>query len=239
MKLELIFEDDDLILVNKPTEMLTIPDRFDTSKPSVYGELNKIFGKVFIVHRLDRETSGIIVFAKNEAAHRHLSIQFEKHETAKIYLALLEGVMHQTEGDIDKSIGEHPSVPGKMAISKTGKSAQTSYKLVEQFKHFSLVEAQIKTGRTHQIRVHFKSIGYPLAVDPLYGRNTEIFLSEVKGRRFRIGKFEEERPIMSRTTLHAHKLTFRHPTTEEVVSFQSELPKDFSALVKQLQKWGK
>ena len=117
-KPDIIFEDDHIIVVNKPANLLTIPDRFDNTKPSLYADLNQIFGKVFIVHRLDRETSGIIVFAKNEEAHRHLSLQFENHETHKIYLALLDGVMHQEEGEIDRPIAEHPTIPGKMTVAK-------------------------------------------------------------------------------------------------------------------------
>ena len=239
MKPTIVFEDDEIIVVNKPADLLTIPDRFDTAKPSVYAELNKIYGKVYIVHRLDRETSGILVFAKNDVAHRHLSIQFENHETSKIYTALLDGVLHQDEGEINKPIAPHSSVAGKMVVAKRGKDSLTFYKAVEKFKYFTLVEADIKTGRTHQIRVHFQSIGYPLAVDALYGRRSELKLSEIKAKSFKIGKFEEERPIMSRTTLHASKLMFKHPKTLEMLTFETELPKDFSALLNQLRKWGK
>lgn len=239
MKPTIIFEDNDIIVVNKPADLLTIPDRFDTNKPSVYGELNKLYGKVFIVHRLDRETSGILVFAKNEEAHRHLSIQFEKHETAKIYTALLDGVLHQDEGEINKPLAPHSSVAGKMVVANRGKESLTFYKVIERFKYFTLVEADIRTGRMHQIRVHFQSIGYPLAVDPLYGRKTEIKLSEIKSNRFKIGKFEEERPIMTRTTLHASQLSFKHPVTLEDMTFTAELPKDFRALISQLGKWGR
>ena len=121
-KPDIIFEDDHIIVANKPAQLLTIPDRFDASKPSLYADLNERFGKVFIVHRLDRETSGIIVFAKNEEAHRNLSLQFEKHETQKVYLALLDGVMHQEEGEIDRPIAEHSAIPGKMRIQRTNES---------------------------------------------------------------------------------------------------------------------
>ncbi len=239
MKLDIIFEDDDVILVNKPSDMLTIPDRHDADKPSVYGNLNKIYGKVFIVHRLDRETSGVIIFAKNEAAHRHLSMQFENHETSKIYIALLDGALHNEEGEINKPIAPHISVPGRMVIAKRGKESLTLYKVTERFKHFTLVEANIKTGRTHQIRIHFQSNGYPMAVDSLYGRRNEFYLSEIKGGKFRIGKFDEERPLMTRTTLHALKLTFLHPTKLEMMTFEAPMHKDFTATLSQLRKWGK
>ncbi len=238
-KLDIIFEDDHIIVANKPAHLLTIPDRFDATKPSLYADLNERFGKVFIVHRLDRETSGIIVFAKNDDAHRNLSLQFEKHETQKVYLALLDGVMHQDEGEIDRPIAEHSAIPGKMTIAKRGKASLTLFKVTERFKHFTLVEADIRTGRTHQIRVHFQSLGYPLAVDVLYGRRTELFGHDFK-KKFKVGKFtEEELPLMKRTTLHSFRLSFRHPVSNELVSFESELPKDFRALLNQLRKWGK
>lgn len=238
-KPDIIFEDDHIIVASKPAQLLSIPDRFDATKPSLSAELTQIYGKIFIVHRLDRETSGIIVFAKTEEAHRHLSLQFENHETQKIYLALLDGVMHQDEGSIDRPIAEHPTIPGKMTIAKKGKESLTLFKVIERFKHFTLVEADIRTGRTHQIRVHFQSLGYPLAVDVLYGRRDALFGRDIKNK-FKVGKFtEEELPLMKRTTLHAFKLTFKHPLSNETVSFESELPKDFRALLNQLRKWGK
>ena len=165
MKLDIIYQDDQIVVVNKPAELLTIPDRHDATKPSLYGELNKIFGKVFIVHRLDRETSGILVFALNEDAHRDLSMQFENKETRKVYLAILDGSMHADDGEINKPIAEHTSVPGRMVVAKRGKESLTLFRVVERFKHFTLVEADIRTGRTHQIRVHFQSISYPLDVE--------------------------------------------------------------------------
>jgi RluA family pseudouridine synthase len=236
--MNIIYQDDHIIIVNKPSDILTIPDRFDASKPNLYAQLNKIYGKVYVVHRLDRETSGIIIFAKNENAHKVLSQQFENHETTKIYVALLDGVMPENEGVIDKPLAPHPTIKGKMTIAKRGKSSLTEYKVVERFKHFTLVEADIKTGRTHQIRVHFQSQGYPLAIDVLYGRRNEIFANEIKNK-FKYAKFGEERPLMARTTLHAFRLTFKHPLSYETMTYEAELPKDFNALINQLRKWGK
>jgi 23S rRNA pseudouridine1911/1915/1917 synthase len=238
LKPDIIYQDDHVVVVQKPSDLLTIPHRFESQQPSVSRYLTDKFGKIFIVHRLDKETSGLVVFAKNEDAHRHLSIQFEKKEAQKIYLALLDGLLHDDEGRIDKSIGEHPSIAGKMMISREGKPSLTLFKTIERFKHFSLVEADIKTGRTHQIRIHFQSIGYPMAVDSVYGRRAALFISDIKARS-KQGKFTEEpTPLMARTSLHAHKLTFTHPLSNEVVSFESELPKDFRATLAQLRKWG-
>ncbi|MFN0174821.1 MAG: RluA family pseudouridine synthase [Saprospiraceae bacterium] len=235
---DLIYEDEQILVVSKPAGLLTIPDRAG-NQDSLVAALQSKYGKVFIVHRLDRETSGILCFARNEAAHRHLSMQMEHHTADKFYLALLDGVLHHEEGEIDKPIGEHYHIPGKMAVTNSGKSSLTFYRTLERFQRFTLVEAQIKTGRTHQIRVHFQSIGYPLAIDALYGRREQFLLSEIKGKKYKLGKFtEEERPIMARTSLHAARLRIQHPTTGEIMEFHAELPKDFAAVLNQLRKWG-
>ena len=238
MKPEILFEDEHIIVADKPAGMLSIPDR-NGNKDNMVTALERQFGKVFIVHRLDRETSGVICFARNEAAHRHLSIQFERHTTDKFYLALLDGVLHHDEGEIDKPIGEHPVIPGKMAITHPGKPSLTFYRALERFKRYTLAEALIKTGRTHQIRVHFQSIGYPLAVDALYGRRAAFYLSEIKGKAYKSGKYtEEERPLMDRTSLHAYRLRVDHPVSGERMEFRAEVPKDFAAVLNQLRKWG-
>ncbi len=238
MTIQILHEDEHLLVINKPSGLLSIPDRAGNPDSAV-GHLQAKFGRIFIVHRLDRETSGVMCFARNEAAHRHLSMQFEKHTSDKFYVALLDGVLHHDEGEIDKPIAEHPSIPGKMSANQSGKPALTFYRVLERFKQFTFVEAQIKTGRTHQIRVHFKSIGYPLAVDALYGPRAQLFLSEIKGRKFKLGKFtEEERPILERTALHSFRLRLDHPATGERLEFKAEMPKDLAATLAQLRKWG-
>lgn len=238
IKPTIVHEDDDLIIVNKPPHLLTIPDRYDPTKPNLYHWLNERYGKVFVVHRLDRETSGILCFAKNEVAHKNLSQQFEGRSTQKIYYVLVEGAP-QDSGVINKPIAKSMTTTGRMVISDRGKESVTHYEVVERFKNYTLLTADIKTGRTHQIRIHFESMGYPLAVDKIYGRKEAFLLSEIKLRKYRLGKNQEERPLMSRTTLHAYQLSMNHPSTGERLHFTADLPKDFSAVVKQLRKWGK
>ena len=236
-KPEIVFEDEEIIIVNKPPFFLTIPDRFARERPNVQAFLSASRGEVFVVHRLDKETSGILCFAKNAEAHKNLSKQFQERTVEKIYLTLVDGQMHQTEGTIDKPIGPHPAGDGRMMIAKSGKPSITHFKVKEQFQNFALVEAEIKTGRTHQIRVHMKAIGYPLAIDAIYGSRESFLLSEIKGRRYNLGKLQEERPLMTRSALHAFRLVLDHPVTGTRLSWEADLPKDFGAVVKQLQKW--
>lgn len=237
--IDLLYEDDDLLIISKPADVLTIPDRHSPEKFNLQDYLKDRFGQVWTVHRLDRETSGVLCFARNAEAHRHLSQQFEARTVDKGYLALVDGVPFPREGEIDQPIGPHPSQPGKMAVSRDGKSSLTLYRTLELFRSFALVEAVLKTGRTHQIRVHLAAIGHPLAVDPLYGKRDAFYLSEVKGAQYRIGKYQEERPLMTRATLHAAFLQLDHPVTLERRRFEAPLPKDFQAVLTQLRKWGK
>jgi len=235
-KIITVFEDDDLIILSKPAHVLSVPDRYDVNIPNLYHYLKRKHEKVFIVHRLDGETSGIICFAKNEAAHKHLSKQFQERSVRKVYCALIDGKPMDAEGTIDLPIAEVSSRRGQMRIDKgKGKQALTTYKVTKQFRHFAVVEVQIHTGRTHQIRVHFQAIGHPLAVDKTYGQRDAFYLSEVK-RYYKLKKFEEERPIINRVSLHAHQLFLIHPTTSETVHFTAPLPKDLAVAIKQLEK---
>lgn len=236
---EIIYQDEAIIIVNKPPNYLAIPDRFVADRPNVLRFLQQKFEEVFTVHRIDRATSGILVFARNEEAHRNLSQQFQNRQVDKTYLALVEGQLHLEEGTIDKPITKHPVIAGKMIINRNGKPSVSHYKVVERFKNYTLLEVKIETGRTHQIRVHLENIGYPLAVDEIYGRKAAFYLSEVKLKKYNSSKNETERPLMSRSTLHAAKLSFTHPTSQERQTVTGALPKDFSALLKQLRKWGK
>ncbi|MEN9523067.1 MAG: hypothetical protein RL065_1444 [Bacteroidota bacterium] len=235
--LEIIFEDDNYIGINKPSGMLTIPDRFDGNLPSVIGELKKKYTDVFTTHRIDKFTSGVLCFAKNEAAHKHLSLQFEHHTLHKTYTTLVHGET-PAEGIINYKIIEDGFHPGRMEASeKYGKDAITKFKTLRNYKaNISLVEAYPETGRTHQIRVHFLAIGHPLLIDEMYGTDQPFLLSSVK-KKYKFGKFQEnENPLMSRLSLHASKLSFKNIVDEKPIIIEAPLPKDFMAVIKQLEK---
>ncbi len=236
MKTERLYEDDDLIIVNKPARMLAIPDRFDAQLSSVRGLLQAEEGRpVFVVHRIDRDTSGVIVFAKHEAAHKYLSGLFERHEVGKFYAGLVLGTPSPESGRIEAPIAEHSSIKGRMIVSARGKASVTDYRVVESWALHALMQWQIHTGRTHQIRVHMQHVGHPIVCDELYGDGRPFLLSSIK-RKYNLGKGEEaERPLLSRLALHAYKLSFAGPNGKEITA-EAPLPKDIAACVAQLRK---
>lgn len=232
-----VFEDDDIVIVNKPAGMLSIPDRYNPSIPNMYALLAEQYGNIFTVHRLDRDTSGIICFAKNEEAHRQLSLQFHRHTVVKIYHAIVQGRLSSPEGEINLPLAPNPMRGGTMRVDKReGKPSRTQYRLLSAFQHFSYVEARIFTGRMHQIRVHLQAIGHPLMVDEYYGKKTTFFLSEVKPR-YHTKSTEAEQPMLARVPLHAYALTLQHPTTNETITLSVPLPKDLRAVLNQLEKY--
>ena len=237
MNIEKLYEDDDLIIVNKPAGLLVVPDRFNHELPSLNKMLESKAGqKIWIVHRLDKDTSGVICFAKNEVAHRYLSMLFQERDVNKFYAGLVIGIVNPPEGRIENFIAEHPAANGKMIVAKKGKAAVTDYKVVEQWPLYSLLQFQIHTGRTHQIRVHMQSIGHPIVCDELYGDGQPFMLSNIK-RKYRMSeKDEQEKPLLSRLALHAYRLEFIKEDGTEVIA-EAPLPRDIAACVKQLNKW--
>ena len=239
MNIEKLYEDDDLIIVNKPAGMLVVPDRFNHELPSLNRTLEAKLGqKIWVVHRLDRDTSGVICFAKNEVAHRYLSILFQERDVNKFYAGIVLGIVNPPEGRIESPIAEHPAANGKMIVAKKGKMAVTDYKVAEQWPLYALMQFQIHTGRTHQIRVHMQSIGHPLVCDELYGDGEPFMLSHIK-RKYRLSeKDEQEKPLLSRLALHAYRISF-HKEDGTLIDVEAPLPRDMAACVKQLNKWAK
>lgn len=231
----ILFENEDMIVINKAAGLLSIPDRFDERLPSLSGMLEQRSGKIWIVHRLDKDTSGVIVFAKNEATHRFLSGQFLNRKTEKIYMGLVAGRIWEKEGTIETPVMEDPKKKGKMITGKKGKEAITQYEVLESFNLYTYLKIKIFTGRTHQIRVHLQSIGHSIAMDGIYGSGKPFYLSFIK-KKYRTGKFqEEEKPLMNRMALHAFSLSFEDKNGQRL-SFEAPLPKDFQAVLNQLRK---
>lgn len=231
---QIIFENDDFVAINKPAGMLTIPDRAG-KEASLKELLKQQYGNIFTVHRLDRDTSGLVVFAKNEATHKQLSQAFESRDVEKLYLGLVLGTPAPPAGTIDVPIAEHPVKRGVMITAKRGKASVTDYTLLENFRFFSWMQFQIHTGRTHQIRVHVKHIGHPVVCDAVYGDGKPVLLSGIKKKTFNLSKSEEaERPLLSRLALHSWKLTFK--VNKQHFEIEAPLPKDLKATLQQLRK---
>ena len=210
--LDIYYEDDDLLVVNKPKGMVVHPANGNESGTLVNalmyhckGSLSGINGEIRpgIVHRIDKDTSGLLVVAKNDKAHEGLAAQFKEHSVTRVYNAIVYGNLKDDEGDIDAPIGRHKTDRKKFCVTEVNsKSAFTHYKVLERLKGFTLIECRLKTGRTHQIRVHMQSIGHPLAGDPVYGPKNII--SELDGQ-----------------ALHRGVIGFVHPVKKEYMEFSA------------------
>lgn len=233
-KLNIIFEDDNMLAVNKPAGMLSIPDR-KQSEPSLKDILLHKYENIFTVHRLDRETSGLIIFAKNETTHKYLCGLFTDRKIEKIYVGIVKGKPRINNGSILGAIGENPARKGMMNVHRNGKPSHTDYEVLVAHDSYSLLKFILHTGRTHQIRVHSKEIGHPLACDELYGDGKPVLLSTVI-KKYNLSKNEEEeRPLISRVALHSYQLNFTNINGEEI-KLEASIPKEFLVLMKQLNK---
>lgn len=240
MEVSVLYEDNDLLVLDKPAGVSVLADRgsdrcFLDILTERWGEKGE---RPLVVHRLDKGTSGAIIFAKGSDAARAVSTQFETRTVKKTYLALVSGRPVPPEGTIDIPLAPHPGKPGiVVANAGRGKPALTFYRVIESFCSCSLVEARPQTGRTHQIRVHFKVLGYPLAVDPVYGGQSALYLSAFR-RGYRPSPRRPEKPLLDRLSLHASAIEVRHPVTGEAVRFEAPLPQDFRITMRQLRKYG-
>ena len=239
-KLTILLDNSEVVAIHKPPALATIPGRGESTSAfeQLAAQLNlphtgQTDPRLRVVHRLDKDTSGVLLFAKNIAAQRHLSHQFQNNTVQKEYLALVAGRPTEDEGEIEARIAPHPANPKLMAISKQGRPARTLWKVEKRFRNYTLLRVFPKTGKTHQIRVHLRHAGMPLAVDPLYNPQAPpLLLSHFKRDYRHTG---EERPLMGRLTLHAEKLRFKD-LSEVEIELISPSPKDFRATVNQLSK---
>lgn len=231
-----IYQDDQIVVLNKRSGLLIAADRYDTEAPRLDLEAEKEFGKLFAVHRIDKDTSGIIIYSRNPEAHKALSLQFQERQVEKTYHCLVHGHPLWTELKADLPLlpdgdARHRTVVNK----KIGKPSLTEFRLLGSCGPFSWVEAKPKTGRTHQIRVHLAENKFCIVCDPLYSGNQKpVRLSEIK-RSWRGDEFEEQ-PLLSRLALHAYKISFNHPVTGERLTFTAPYQRDMDALRKQLAK---
>ena len=238
--LDVLYEDDVIAAVNKPPGMVVHPAKghwagtLAAALQFHFNQLSTAGGatRPGIVHRLDRDTSGVIVVAKTDRAHLRLAEQFEARTVEKEYFAVCAGVPGRDRDVIDLPIGAHPYQREKMAIRRdhtTSRPAQTFYEVIERFAGFSAVKVLPKTGRTHQIRLHLASIGCPVLCDKLYGGRSQITRGELTGDR------ADETVVLARQALHARRLKIRHPTSGEVLEFVAPLPGDIEAVLQVLR----
>ena len=223
---DVLYEDSDIIVINKPKGMVVHPANgnpdgtlVNAVKAICKDSLSGIGGDIRpgIVHRLDKDTSGVIMVAKNDKAHINLSEQIKNHEVEKTYIALVKGFVKENEATINMPIGRSTKDRKKMAVNKNGKNAITHFKVVERFKNYTLLEVKIETGRTHQIRVHLSEIGYPIVGDATYSNGKNEW--KIEGQ-----------------CLHAKSLKFKHPITGKEMFIEAPLPEYFQKVIEELKK---
>ena len=224
MDIDIVYEDDDVMVINKKSGVVVHPAPGNYSGTLVNGlmylskDLSHVNGEFRpgIVHRIDKDTSGLLIVAKNDKAHRILAEELKEKKVKRKYLALVSGVINHDVGEIDAPIGRDPSDRKKMCVTSTNsKDAITHFRVLERYKNASLIECELETGRTHQIRVHMKYINHPVINDPVYGKNNH-------------GEFGQ--------LLHAKEITFTHPTTKEVMTFSCEVPEEFNKILEEYKE---
>ena len=224
--LDIVYEDNDIVVVNKQKGLVVHPGNGNPDGTLVNAIMNKckdslsgIGGEIRpgIVHRIDKDTSGLLIIAKNDEAHINMSEQIKNHEVKKTYLALIRGVLKENNATIDMPIARSTKDRTKMAVSKTGKNAVTHVKVLERFKGYTYIEVNIETGRTHQIRVHLSQIGYPIVGDYVYSNGKNPF--DVVGQM-----------------LHSYKLEFKHPITGKEMCLVADIPDYFKRVLDELRK---
>lgn len=243
--LDILFEDDDLVVVNKPADMIVHPGRGAANWTGTltnallfhFGKLSTVGGEIRpgIVHRLDRDTTGILLVAKNDWVHQHLAGQFEHRKVVKEYLAISYGGPDRDSDYVEKPIGTHPNIREKMAIRddpRFGKSAVTFYQASQRFRGYCVFDVRPHTGRTHQIRVHLAYIGCPIVADRPYSGRNELRLSELTPTTD-----ADDRVLIARQALHARRLRFYHPKAKKLMDFTAPIPADMQTTLDALEQF--
>lgn len=213
--MKILYEGEHLLVVDKPAGLSVLPDGWEQDAPYLSKMLEEKYGRIFIIHRLDKVTSGVMVFARGEASHRALNIQFEKHEVQKVYHALMEGNLKWEEKVVKLPLRVNVGHKHRTVVDdRNGKPSETSFRILKRYQAAAWVEASPITGRTHQIRAHASALGHPLLGDILYGA--------------------KESKTISRPALHAYSLTFTHPSSNDHVTFTANHPEDFATALKLL-----
>lgn len=237
--LDILYEDEDLIALAKPPGIVVHPARGHSDGTLVNALLHHCRelaagrggDRAGIVHRLDRDTSGVLVACKDDRIRSRLATQFEYRQVRKTYHALVEGAPDLEGGVLRHAIGRHPRDHKKMAVRREGKPAETAYEVLERFRGFTWMRFHPKTGRTHQIRIHAAAIGCPVVADLRYGRRTRLVLGDLTGK-----KADAEKILLDRQALHAARLQFAHPRTGVPMDIEAPLPADITGALKALRK---
>ncbi|MCU0328146.1 MAG: RluA family pseudouridine synthase [Chitinophagales bacterium] len=234
MKIDIIYEDEHFIAINKDSGVLSIRDRSD-SEANLFDSIKDQYDDLRIIHRIDKPTSGLILFAKGLEAQREITKLMNLHQISKTYHALVAGQPQAPQGEIDVKISEITNPEGQYFPSFKGRDAKSTFETIQNFKGlYSLLSFRIETGRTHQIRVHSKFIGCPLAYDPIYNPNSGIYLSRIKAK-YKQNK-EDETSLIKRLSLHSYEMAFVHPFSKEPLVIKAPYKKDFETVLKILQR---
>lgn len=237
----ILYESPSTLVVDKPAGLPVIPGRSPAESDCLRQWLAERYpgAPVFVVHRIDKPASGLVLFARNADAHRAYGLAFERGGVDKRYLAVVEGTPCPDTGEITFPLEESQQLRCVVLspAEREKRRLRTAYRVLERFRHFSLLEVRLWTGFRHQIRVHLKEMGHPLAVDPLYGRRSALYLSNLKARGKYKWKEEEEKPVIARLSLHAFSIEFAEHPGGEIRRVESPPPRDFQYLVKALRKY--
>ncbi len=235
-KQTILFQNDSLLAIDKPSGVLSVPDRYNELRPSLANDLLEDFPTARPLHRLDTDTSGVLLFSLSPDSFGWYSDQFEDRSVDKKYLGLTEGRCLEDKGIINAPL--FTQTDGRVVIAKKGKPSITEWQVLERFRFHTFFEIHPRTGRTHQIRVHLSSIGFPMVGDKRYGASGPLFFSTLKGKKYKLSaELEQERPLVGRTALHAASLTIRDVLTKKPLVLESPLPKDMNVALIKLRQW--